>query len=195
MKKRVIFGLILILALSFCIIVFKICESKHSETPTLIVSENKNLSNSDVNQFMILISDNRSYSPTQIIHISDSTIKHGFATVVYPFDELESKDIFWEHSYSIDGDSYPITERKLSQEERTEVKRIIMELQTHKFEDPYSYTDDYVYILYINGHKITSAYTRSYEERRLPIPFQEILTEIFTMSEPLYPNQDILLHE
>lgn len=149
MKKRVIFGLVLIVALSCCIIAFKIYESKNSETPTLIVPEKKNLSNSDANQLMMLISDNRSYSLTQIIHISNSTIKHGFATVVYPFDELESKDIFWEPSYSMDGDSYPITERKLSREERTEVKRIIMELQTHKFEDPYSYTDDYLYLLYI----------------------------------------------
>lgn len=188
MKKRVLFGLEVILALSCCLIVFKICESKHSETHTLIVSEKKSLSNSDANQLMMLFSDNRSYSPTQIIHISDSSIKHGFATVVYPFDVLESKDIFWEPSYSMDGVSYPITERMLSVQEKTELKRIINELQHHNYEDSYSYTDDYEFILYLNGHKIASAYTRSYDAGKLPIQFQDIITNILSLGEPIYPN-------
>lgn len=142
----------------------------------------------DTDTLMVLISDYRSYSPTQIIQFNESSFKHGFATVVYPFDNLKSNDIIWEPSFEIDGIQYPIKEKKLNDYEMGEIRRFIKEFDGKYMEDYCSYTDDYQYILYINGRKVASAYTRSIESGKLPLKLKEAINEITSIAAPLYPN-------
>lgn len=137
---------------------------------------------------LVLISDYRSYSPTQVIQIVGSSMKYGFATVVYPFDQLSGKDIIWEPDFEMDAVRYPVIKRELSVSERKEIEIIINELNNADFIDSRSYTDDYQYIIYFKGQKIASAYTRSFESGALSSTLKEILAQILSMASPLYPN-------
>ncbi len=143
---------------------------------------------SDVKGVLLLITDYRSYFPTQIIQISNSTLKHGFATVVYPFEEISKEDIFWEEAYILDGQSYPIIVKKINEQKSNRINRIIEEIKDSVFEDPCSFTDDYQYVLYFDGHKIASIHTRSLESGKLSYKLKDILNEIILAAKPLYPN-------
>lgn len=137
---------------------------------------------------LVLISDYRSYSPTQVIQIVGFSIKYGFATVVYPFDHLSGRDIIWEPDFKMDKMTYPIITRELSITERKEIGNVINELNNANFVDSRSFTDDYQYIIYYKGQKIASAYTRSFESGALSSTFQQTLTKLLSLVSPLYPN-------
>lgn len=53
----------------------------------------------------------------QIIQCTDTTIKHGFAEI-YPYDELYNSDIKWDPDFEVDGVAYPITERRIKDDEK-----------------------------------------------------------------------------
>ena len=141
-----------------------------------------------VRTLTILISDYGPYSLTQIIQFSDSTMKHGFATVVYPFDILEKKDVFWESMCEVDDKEYPILERKLNQNETEIIRKAIYEFELSPLVDPYSYTDDYQYIIYVDNRKVASIFTRSVDMEKFPRQYKILINDILSMAAPIYPN-------
>lgn len=136
----------------------------------------------------ILISDYGPYSLTQIIQFSDSTMKHGFATVVYPFDILGKKDVFWECMCEVDDKEYPILERKLNHNETEIIRKAIYEFESSSLVDPYSYTDDYQYIIYVGNRKVASVFTRSVDMEKFPRKYKILINDILSMAAPIYPN-------
>lgn len=136
----------------------------------------------------VLISDYGPYSTTQVIQISDSILTHGFATVVYPFDKIEAKDIIWEKNYKDGVKEYPLVVRKLNNNEVQRVSNALKELDTISLTDPFAFTDDYHYVIYIDGNKVFSVFTRSLEMEEFPQEFKILMDDILSIASPLYPN-------
>lgn len=143
----------------------------------------------------LIISDYGSYSPTQIIQFTDSTMKHGFATVIFPFDTLTNRDIIWEPDFELDGIKYPIIRRHLNDKEKGIVRYMIEKLENNSYEDQLGWKESYSYILYIDSIKVAYAFEDSLYPHEdlgqldsLPSEFKQIFQNILSMAAPIYPN-------
>ena len=147
----------------------------------------KSKSKSELN-LVLLISDGGLNA--QIIQCTDTTIKHGFGEV-YPYDELYNSDINWDPDFEIDGIAYPITERKINNNEKMIIKNAMRVLQSKAFKDPYVIWDDYKYVLYVDNHKVGSAFTGSLDLEEFPSQFKMVIIDILSLAAPIYPNYGI----
>ena len=148
-------------------------------------TESKNKSELNL---VLLISDGGLNA--QIIQCTDTTIKHGFGEV-YPYDELYNSDISWDPDFEIDGVAYPITERKINNKEKMIIKNAMRVLQSKTFKDPYIIWDDYKYVLYVDNHKVGSAFTGSLDLEEFPLQFKMVILDILSLAAPIYPNYGI----
>ena len=90
------------------------------------------------NSLTLLIAGDLSPSVSQIIQCSDKSLKHGFATVIHPFDTIQKQDIIWEPNFEVDGIEYPIKERVLNHKERETIAYLLSELKTKSYFEPSS---------------------------------------------------------
>ena len=148
------------------------------------------------NSLTLLIAGDLSPSVSQIIQCSDKSLKHGFATVIHPFDTIQKQDIIWEPNFEVDGIEYPIKERVLNHKERETIAYLLSELKTKSYFEPSSVCHDaYYYILYINNRKITEICEFSINDQEVPDLYREALLFLLSMGKPLYPNFGVMMFD
>ena len=134
---------------------------------------------------LLLISDGGDYA--QVLQFSDTILKHGYARV-FPSEKLLDQDIEWYTDFKIKDIYYPIKYKRLDDAEIFKVKKIIKELSKTYYKDPNDIKDDYRYIIYINNHKVVSAFTLSLEYGTLPKKISRDISEMLSIASPIYPN-------
>ena len=156
----------------------RIPESNHTGCPKITLNKS----------ILFMISDGSSESPTQIIQYSDTIIRHGFAYVTYPFDRIVSRDIVWIKKLDINGVSFPMVERVLTDDEISIINRIISNIEQIKDNGSYIVRDDYQYIVYLDKKKFLTVSPAVFNIRSTPHELNEIIDSIISISGQLYPN-------
>lgn len=173
---------------------FKTCTKDNNGKCNLNQYTNTNQLYEKEESLTLLISDGSSESITQIIQCSKNTLKHGFATVVYPFNKIEKRDIIWEPDFENGGIKYPIRERRLSLKELQTVSSYISELDTVAYREFWGGRDEYLYILYVNKRKVLTATEDMLGQFDFPLKYEVVLKSMISMGQPLYPNFGFLIN-
>ncbi len=173
---------------------FKTCTKDNNGKCNLNQYTNTNQLYEKEESLTLLISDGSSESITQIIQCSNNSLKHGFATVVYPFNKIENRDIIWEPDFENQGIKYPIRERKLNLTEVQTVSSYISELDTVAYREFWGGRDEYLYILYVNKRKVLTATEDMLGQFDFPLKYEVVLKSMISMGQPLYPNFGFLIN-
>ncbi len=176
------------------ILMFKISTKDNGTKRNLYQPKNTHHSCEKEGSLTLLISDGSSESITQIIQCSNNSLKHGFATVVYPFDNIEKRDIIWEPEYENGGIKHPMRERRLSLKKIQTVSSYISELDTVAYREFWGGRDEYLYILYVNKRKVLTATEDMLGQFDFPLKYEVVLKSMISMGQPLYPNFGFLIN-
>lgn len=186
---------VIVTNLIMCVILVG-CNSKSTQIEDGYIKDAKCITHSNVlkKTLLFLISDGSSESVTQIIQCSDSTVKHGFAYVTFPYDHIETRDIEWISKFVIDDVTYPVVKRVMTNGEISSVDKTITQIEaiinSHSYiiRNDYIIRDDYQYIFYIDNDKSLIISPQALYLDDTPLEYKEIVDNILSICAPLYPN-------